>query len=92
MILVDANLLVYAHVLDMPEHPKARAWLDARINGSGRVGLPWSSLIAFLRLVTNPRVFPRAESLDEAWAQVTQWLDHPNVWTPVPGERHQALL
>ena len=92
MILVDANLLVYAHVLDMPESRRSRDWLDARINGNSRVGLPWSSLIAFLRLVTNPRVFPRAESMDEAWDQVSRWLDHPNVWTPIPGEQHRPLL
>ena len=92
MILVDANLLVYAHVSDMAEHRKARAWLDARISGTSRIGLPWPSLISFLRVVTNPRVFARAESIEEAWEQVSSWLDQPNVWIPVPGEQHYQLL
>lgn len=57
MILVDANLLVYAHVASLPEHAAAHAWLDEQLNGSRPVGLPWPSLFAFVRLVSNPRVF-----------------------------------
>ena len=57
MILVDANLLVYAHVGSFPQHERARAWLDEQLNRPGPVGLPWPSLLAFLRLVSNPRVF-----------------------------------
>ena len=59
MILVDANLLIYAHVQSFPQHARARAWLDSRLNGSAQVGLPWPSLLGFLRLVTNRRVFER---------------------------------
>ena len=48
MILVDANLLVYAHVGSFPQHAAARAWLDERINGTAPVGLPWPSLLGFI--------------------------------------------
>lgn len=41
-----------------------------QLNGVPRVGLPWASLLAFLRLVTNPRVFERPEPIAEAWDQV----------------------
>ena len=51
MILVDANILIYAHVSLFAQHPIARDWLDQQLNGSGPVGLPWVSLLAFLRLV-----------------------------------------
>ena len=54
MILVDANLLMYAANGAAPEHDRARSWLDDRLNGSARVGLPWPSLLAFVRLATNP--------------------------------------
>ena len=54
MILVDANLLVYAHVGSFPQHAAARAWLDECINGTAPVGLPWPSLLGFVRLVSNP--------------------------------------
>lgn len=92
MILVDANLLVYAHVADSPPHRVAREWLDARMNGAARVGLPWASLLAFLRLVTNPRIFDKPEPVAGAWAQVRAWLGCSSVWVPAPGDRHADIL
>jgi len=41
------------------------------IRGSGPVGLPWPSIVAFVTLVTNPRIFEHPESIGEAWRQVT---------------------
>ncbi|GIW54780.1 MAG: hypothetical protein KatS3mg082_1184 [Nitrospiraceae bacterium] len=92
VILVDANLLVYAHVSSLPQHEAARAWLDARLNGTAPVGLPWPSLLSFLRLVSNPRVFERPEPIPDAWRQVIEWLDCPSSWVPTPTERHQEVL
>ena len=74
MILIDANLLIYARVRSFAQHPAARDWLDRQLNGISRVGLPWASLLAFLRVVTNPRVFERPERIGDAWDQVTVWL------------------
>ena len=92
MILLDANLLIYAHVSSFPEHPGARDWLDAQLSGSARVGLPWSSLLGFLRIVTNPRVFEQPEPISEAWDQVADWLACESAWIPQPGERHVEIL
>ena len=92
MILVDANILVYAHVSSSAQHDAARNWLDEKLNGSARVGLPWESLLAFLRLVTNPRVFEFPEPTASAWAQVQAWLNCETVWIPQPTERHSDLL
>lgn len=92
MILVDANLLVYAHVRSFEQHDAARAWLDDQLNGPDRVGLPWQSLVGFLRLVTNPRVFEFPEPVNRAWQQVDEWLARPAAWVPVPTERHQSQL
>lgn len=91
MILVDANLLIYAHVKG-PHHAAARDWLDDRLWGTTRVGLPWPSLLAFLRLVTNPRVTSRPEGLAGAWKQVREWLSREPVWIPVPTEAHLEVL
>ena len=91
-MLIDANLLVYAHVASFEQHQRARAWLDEQLNGSAVVGLPWPSLLAFLRLVTNPRMFDRPESPAQAWAQVQGWLSCETAWIPQPGEGHAALL
>jgi toxin-antitoxin system PIN domain toxin len=91
MILVDANLLIYASAADLPQHQRAREWLDEQINGSARVGLPWPSLLAFMRIVSNPRLFERA-SLAQARAQVQAWLAQPSTWIPLPTEAHGAIL
>ena len=92
MILLDANLLIYARVSSFPQHARARSWLDTQLNGGGKVGLPWASLLAFLRIVTNPRVFERPESVASAWQQVAAWLDVEAVWIPEPAERHRDVL
>ncbi|WP_396627524.1 TA system VapC family ribonuclease toxin [Luteitalea sp.] len=92
MILVDANLLVYAVNLQAPEHETARAWLDERLNGTVRVGLPWASLLAFVRLVSNPAVVRHPVTPAEAWGQVEQWLSCEQAWTPVPTARHADVL
>ena len=83
---------MYAKVADLPQHGAARAWLDARLSGTVGVGLPWPSLLAFVRLVSNHRVFPEPMSVGEAWSQVEAWLDQPPAWVPSPGERHRAIL
>lgn len=92
MILVDSNLLVYAHVADMPQHEPAEEWLDTQLSGRAQVGLPWPSLLGFVRLVSNPRVFPRAETVADAWAQVEQWLSAGPAWVPTPTPQHRLVL
>jgi toxin-antitoxin system PIN domain toxin len=92
MILIDANLLVYAHVGSLRQHERARAWLDAQLNGHSPVALPWSSLLAFRRIVTNPRTLQKPETMTNAWQQVEQWLDCEPTWIPEPTEMHRELL
>lgn len=92
MILVDANLLVYASTQGLSQHEGARRWLDERLNGTARVGLPWPSLLAYVRLVSNPRVFERPRPIVNAWRQVEAWLDCPPVWIPHPTDEHRTVL
>jgi len=92
LILVDANLLVYAHVKGTTEHERAREWLDGKLNGPAPVGLPWASLLGFLRLVTNPRIFDRPTTVADAWNQVKAWLDCETAWIPEAGARHADRL
>jgi uncharacterized protein len=92
LILVDTNLLVYARISSLPQHEAARQWLDERLSDHPRVGLPWTSLLGFLRIVTNPRLFERPDGVAGAWAQVRHWLSCPNVWIPLPTEEHAAIL
>jgi toxin-antitoxin system PIN domain toxin len=92
VILVDANILIYAHVSSFSQHKLARDWLDQQLNALAPVGLPWTSLTAFLRLVTNPRVFEHAEPIADAWQIVRMWLAAETAWIPQPTERHADLL
>lgn len=92
MILVDANLLVYAANHAAPEHEPARTWLDGRLNGTARVGLPWPSLLAFVRLTSNPAVVRHPVTPAKAWHQVEEWLGCDPVWIPQPEARHTEIL
>ena len=92
MILVDANLLIYAHSSSTAQHKPARTWLDEKLNSDARIALPWPSLLAFLRILSNPKAVPKPASTVELWQQVSDWLSLENVWTPAPLERHQQIL
>jgi len=92
VILLDANLLIYAANRAAPEHERAREWLDAQLSGSARVGLPWPSLLAFVRLATNPVVLARPATPAVAWQQVEDWLSADAAWIPLPGSRHGEIL
>ena len=92
MILIDANLLVYAHVSSLPQHLTAVSWLDTQLKANAIVGIPWQSLLSFARLVTNPRIFERPLPIQSAWKQVENWLNCPTVRTPVPGDRYREIL
>lgn len=91
-LLVDANVLLYAVDADSPFHQRARAWLETALNGTRRVGLPWQSLTAFVRIVTHPRALREPMTPGEAWLFVEDWLDTPTVWTPQPGRGHREIL
>jgi toxin-antitoxin system PIN domain toxin len=92
VILIDANLLIYAFDNASPHHAAARPWLDDRLTGSLPVGLPWESLLAFLRIVTNPRFYSSAVSTARAWQEVREWLTSDVAWIPLPTERHAVIL
>jgi toxin-antitoxin system PIN domain toxin len=76
----------------MSQHEASRAWLEERLGGRAKVGLPWHSLLAFLRIVTNPRLFAPPTRTGEAWERVQAWLATPVAWIPQPTERHAAVL
>jgi uncharacterized protein len=92
VILVDANLLIYAANRAAPEHDAAREWLDARLSGTARVGLPWPTLLAFVRLATSPLVVRQPVTVRAAWTQAEEWLGSPAAWIPMPTEKHAEVF
>lgn len=92
MTLVDANLLLFAVDERSPRQQPAARWLTEQLAGPVRIGLPWESLGAFLRLSTHPRVFARPLAPKDATGLVREWLASEVVWIPTPTERHDEVL
>ncbi|MBX7161481.1 MAG: PIN domain-containing protein [Acidimicrobiia bacterium] len=91
-MLVDANLLLYAVDRRSPRHEAAGAWLEDVLNGSRRVGIPWQSIGAFVRIVTHPRVTTDPLTAEQAWGRVESWLAADTAWIPPATERTAAVL
>jgi uncharacterized protein len=91
-VIVDANVLLFAEDDTSAHHDPCRAWLEAALSGPVRIGLPWPSLLAFLRIRTNPRVYRAPLSIKNAWDVARAWLGAPSAWVPVPTERHAEVL
>jgi uncharacterized protein len=92
MKLVDTNLLVYAHVQALAQHAPARRWLEQSLSEDEAVGLAWASVLGFLRVVTNPRIFRVPLLVDRAVAVVDDWLEQQAVEIILPTPRHWSTL
>ncbi|MEO7198307.1 MAG: TA system VapC family ribonuclease toxin [Solirubrobacterales bacterium] len=90
--MVDANILLYARDADSRHHSRAREWLEDALNGPVRIGLPWESLCAFLRIATHPRASGNPLAPAEAFRQVNAWIAAPAAWIPTPTARHSEVL
>lgn len=92
MILLDANLLIYAINEDAPLHRKAKSWLESAISGPGAVGFSWNVLLAFLRLTTRPGLFRNPLPVETAFELIASWLDQPPATVIHPGPRHLRIM
>lgn len=92
MILVDANLLIYAVDRDSPQHAPARRWLEAVLSGSEPVGIAWVVALAFVRITTHPRIMGRPLGIAAALEYIDTWLRQPCVTLIGPGETHWPIL
>ena len=92
MILVDANVLIYAIDADSPHHRPARRWLEEALSATVPVGLAWIVILAFLRLTTRPGILRKPLTPEGSMAFVDEWLAQPYVHAVSPGEGHWAVL
>lgn len=89
MIIVDANILLYAHMLHFPQHLRTAEWLEGTLSqGADSIGIIWHVATAFLRLSTNPRIFDDPFSGEFARSKLDELFSHPLVSTIVPTGRH----
>ena len=91
-MVVDANVLLYAVDETAPHHRAAAAWLSSALSGARRVGLPWQTIGAFVRIVTHPRAASHPLSASAAWRFVDDWLGADVVWIPPATERTAHVL
>jgi len=92
MKIVDANVLLYAVNADSAHHDSAQRWLTSSLGGNEALGFPWVSLLAFVRVSTNPRIFASPLLISAAFDLVDSWLGQPPSTVPAPTARHAALL
>lgn len=92
MILIDANLLIYAINSDTKQHKLARKWLESTLSGNADVGFPWVVLMAFIRVTTHHRILPRSLSCEQALAYVDGWLAQPQCCIINPGKNHWSIF
>jgi uncharacterized protein len=92
VVLVDANVLLYAVDSASAHHDESRGWLDRALAGAETVGFAWAVLLAFLRISTNAAIFPQPMAVEDATEQVERWLGAPAAAAVQPTARHAALL
>ena len=92
MVLLDANLLIYAYHAEQEQHAEARAWLERAFAGAEPIGLPWQTVLAFLRITTHNRIFERPLSMAKAQRIAASWLDQPQVHAIVAGPQFFSVL
>ncbi len=91
-MLVDANILLYAVDEASPFHQRASTWLTGQLNGPRRVGFPWQSLVAFIRISTHERASAHPLSPEQAAGFVADWLAPEVSWIPREGPGHGRIL
>jgi uncharacterized protein len=92
MNLLDANILLYAYNTGSEHHTASRRWLEEALSGSVPVAFCWPTLLAFLRITTNPRAMIRPLTITQARTIVDTWLDVPVATVVHPTERHWQIL
>jgi hypothetical protein len=92
MIIPDVNVLVHAYNRQSLQHDAVRAWWEDTLSHSRPVGLPWISILGFIRICTNPRIALHPMTAAEAAGHVKSWLAAPHVDLLHPGDRHAEIF
>ncbi len=92
MIVVDVNLLLYAYDSASPQHEYAKSWWEQQLSSADLVALPWMTILGFLRITTNSRIFDQPFSIQESMDHVESWIDRKSVKILHPTERHWDVL
>jgi toxin-antitoxin system PIN domain toxin len=92
MIVPDANLLIYAADGQSVFHRRAHTWWTDALNSDEAVGLSWLVLLAFIRVMSSPRLMTHPARVDDLLEEVESWLAAENVQVLQPSVRHPQAL
>ncbi len=92
MTLVDANVLLYAYDSGSPHQEASKRWLEAELSSGRSVGFALVTLLAFVRIASDRRVFSRPLTPNEACSLIRAWLALPNARMLQPGPRTWTIL
>jgi toxin-antitoxin system PIN domain toxin len=92
MILIDVNVLVYAHRTEARNHADYRRWLEGQLGGEQAYGYSELVLSGFIRVVTHPRVFDPPTPLAKALAFAEALRSQPNAVPMAPGPGHWQVF
>lgn len=92
MIVVDANVLIYAVNESATNHQDAKGWLEEAFNSNETLGFDSSVLLAFVRIVTNRRIFPNPLAAGTAMALIGDWLAQPNAVVVSTDVTHWSIV
>ena len=92
MLLLDANVLLYAVNEDALQHERARDWLRKALAEREPIGFAWPVMLAFLRIATHPAITDAPIDTETAANMLERWLSSPTCVVVEPTSRHLALL
>ena len=92
MLLPDVNVLVYAHRGDERTHAAYRSWLERLVGGRERFALSVLVAVAFVRIVTNRKIYAEPTPLDVALASMDLIASHPRCRIVTPGAEHYGQV
>jgi toxin-antitoxin system PIN domain toxin len=92
MILPDVSILVHAYNSGSPHCDAARAWWEETLTLPRPVGLPWATMLGFIRITTHRGILSNPLFPKDAIQRVQSWLAVPGVEILTPGEQHSEIL
>lgn len=92
MVILDTNILLYAHMPGFQHHSKVASWLEKWLSsGSRSIGISWQVAVSFIRLSTNSRVFEEPFALPFAKRCLDDLFAHPLVSVAATTVRHWEI-
>ena len=89
LYLPDSNILIYAKMSGTPEHMVGFEWLDATLkDSSSTVLLCETTILSFLRITTNPKIFDPPLPQSEARSFISDLIERENVQISRPSPAH----